>query len=88
MSCGVSVDDSGTKGAARCKFPAWFPKRLADAPSDDLALLVDAAKKKEPVAFFNLVVLKEDQYTALDASEQSNENKKTTLKTSKDKFFF
>ena len=74
------MDDSGTKSAARCKFPAWFPKRLADAPSDDLALLMDAAKKKEPVAFFNLVVLKEEN--------ESNDNKKTTLKTSKDKFVF
>ena len=77
------MDDSGTKGAASCKFPAWFPKS-----SDDLALLVDAANKKEPVAFFNLVVLKEDQATAPDASEQSSDKKKTTLKTSKDKFVF
>ena len=82
------MDDSGTKGAASCKFPAWFPKPVANAQNDDLALIMDAAKKKEPVAFFNLVVLKEDQYTAPDASEQSNDSKKTTLKTSKDKFFF
>ena len=74
------MDDSGTKGDARCKFPAWFPKTLTNAPSDDLALLMDAAKKKEPVAFFNLVVLK--------AENESNDNKKTTLKTSKDKFVF
>ena len=82
------MDDSGTKGAARCKFPAWFPKPVGNAPSEDLALLMDAAKKKEPVAFFNLVVLKEDQATAPGASEHGNDNKKTTLKTSKDKFFF
>ena len=82
------MDDSGNKGAARCKFPAWFPKPVANAPSDDLALLMDAAKNKEPVAFFNLVVLKEDQATAPGASEHGNDNKKTTLKTSKDKFFF
>ena len=82
------MDDSGNKGAARCKFPAWFPKPVGNAPSDDLALLMDAAKNKEPVAFFNLVVLKEDQATAPGASEHGNDNKKTTLKTSKDKFFF
>ena len=44
--------------------------------------------KNEPVAFFNLVVLKEDQATAPGAAGDGNENKKTTLKTSKDKFFF
>ena len=31
------MDDSGTKDAARCKFPAWFPKRVGNVPSDDLA---------------------------------------------------
>ena len=82
------MDDSGTKGAASCKFPAWFPKPLANASDDDLALLMDAAKKKEPVAFFNLVVLKEDQTTAPGDSDHGNDNRKTTLKTSKDKFFF
>ena len=82
------MDDSGDKGAARCKFPAWFPKAVASASRDDLALLVDAAKNKEPVAFFNLVVLKEDAWSAPGASEHGNDNKKTTLKTSKDKFFF
>ena len=49
---------------------------------------MDAARTKEPVAFFNLVVLKEDQATAPGASEHGNDNKNTTLKTSKDKFFF
>ena len=82
------MDDSGTKGAARCKFPAWFPKPVGNAPSEDLALLMDAAKKKEPVAFFNLVVLKEGPDTAPGASEHGKDNKKTTLKTSQDKFFF
>ena len=48
--------------------PCMVPKPLAHATSDDLALLMDAAKKKEPVAFFNLVVLKEDQATAPGAS--------------------
>ena len=72
------MDDSGTTGAARCKFPAWFPKTLSNASCDDLALLFDAVTKKEPVAFFNLVVLKEDD----------SDNKKTTLKTSKDNFLF
>ena len=70
------MDDSGTKGAASCKFPAWFPKPIGSAPSDDLALLMDAAKNMEPVAFFNLVVLKEDQATAPGASEHGNDNKK------------
>lgn len=84
------MDDSGPKGAASCKFSAWFPKPVANATSDDLAILMDAAEKKEPVAFFNLVVLKEDQATAPGASEhvKTKNNKKTTLKTSIDKFFF
>ena len=82
------MDDSGTKGAASCKFPAWFPKPVGIAPSDDLTLLTDAAKKTEPVAFFNLVVLKEGPDTAPGASEHGKDNKKTTLKTSQDKFFF
>jgi len=73
------MDDSGTTGAARCKFLAWFPKTLSNAPCDDLARLLDAVTKKEPVAFFNLVVLKEDD---------SDNKKKTTLKTSKDNFLF
>ena len=43
---------------------------------------------KEPVAFFNLVVLKESQAIASGAAEHATENKRTTLKTSKEKFFF
>ena len=82
------MDDSGTKGAASCTFPAWFPKPVAKAQNDDLDVIMDAAKKKEPVAFFNLVVLKEDQGTAVGASEHDNDKKKTTLKTSMEKFFF
>ncbi len=45
-----------------------------------------AAKKNEPVALFNLVVMKEDQDTPPGASEHGNDNKKTTLKTSMEKF--
>ena len=73
------MDDSGSKGAARCKFNAWFPTTLTNAPCDQLALLASATTTKEPVAFFNLVVLKESQAIASDAAEHATENKKTCL---------
>ena len=68
------MDDSGTHGAARCKFPAWFPKTLTNAPCDQLATLNEAAAKQKPVAFFNLFVQKED--ATVGAAEHGVENKK------------
>ena len=65
------MDDSGSKGAAKCKFNAWFPTTLSNAPCNELALLLDAATKKEPVAFFYLVVLKEDQAISPGAAEHA-----------------
>ena len=67
------MDDSGTSGAAACKFPAWFPKTSTEAPCDQLASLIDAAAKRVPVAFFNLFVQKED--AAVGASEHTGKTK-------------
>ena len=80
------MDDSGTNGAASCKFAAWFPKTLTDTPCDQLASLIEAADKRMPVAFFNLYVQKE--YAKIDAPEHGDKEIKTTLKTSRDKFSF
>ena len=68
------MDDSGTNGAASCKFPAWFPKTLTDAPCDQLASLAEASHKQVPVAFFNLFVQKED--AAVGAAEHGVKDKK------------
>ena len=70
------MDDSGTNGAASCRFPAWFPKTLTDAPCDQLASLNEAAAKQVPVAFFNLLVQKED--AAVGAAEHGVKEKKKT----------
>ena len=51
------MDDSGTNGAASCKFPAWFPR--AHTPNAQLNILKEAVANRTPVAFFNLVVHKE-----------------------------
>ena len=67
------MDDSGTNGAASCKFPAWFPKTSTNAPCDELASLIEAAAKHVPVAFFNLFVQKED---AAGAAEHGGKEKK------------
>ena len=80
------MDDSGTSGAASCKFPGWFPKTLTGPPCEQLVILNEAAAQQKPVAFFNLFVQKEDK--AVGASEHGDENKKNTLKTSRDKFYF
>ena len=68
------MDDSGTNGAARCKFPIWFPKTLSGAPCDELVSLNAASANQVPVAFFNLVVQKED--VAPGAAEHSVKEKK------------
>ena len=68
------MDDSGTNGAASCKFPAWFPKTLTDAPCDQLASLAEASHKQVPVAFFNLFVQTED--AAVGAAEHGVKDKK------------
>ena len=57
------MDDSGTHGAASCQFPAWFPKTLTSAPSAQLRSLKEAAANHTPMAFFNLVVQKEEATT-------------------------
>ena len=80
------MDDSGTNGAASCKFPAWFPKTSTDAMCDQLASLNEASASQLPVAFFNLFVQKED--AAVGAAEHGGKNKKNTLKTSREKFYF
>ena len=80
------MDDSGTHGAASCQFPAWFPKTLTSAPSAQLRSLKEAAANRTPMAFFNLVVQKEEATTG--APEHGAKEKKTTLKTSRDKFTF
>ena len=77
------MDDSGTHGAAECKFPAWFPKTSTDAPCDQLASLIQAAATRVPVAFFNFIVIRE-----VGAAGRGDKETKTTLKTSREKFHF
>ena len=67
------MDDSGTNGAASCKFPAWFPKTLTGVPCDQLVSLIEAAAKPVPVSFFNLFVQKED--AAIGAAEHGVKEK-------------
>ena len=77
------MDNSGTHGAAECKFPAWFPTTLAGAQCNQLNSLIEAAAKRLPVAFFNLFVQKE-----VGAAEHGGKETKTALKTSREKFHF
>ena len=77
------MDDSGTHGAAECKFPAWFPTTLTGTECAQLATLSEAVAKRVPVAFFNLFVQKE-----VGAAENGGKETKTTLKTSREKFYF
>ena len=81
------MDDSGTKGAASCKFPAWFPATPTGAPCDHLTKLNDAMASGTSIAFFNLVVQKEDEVTT-GAPEHSAKKQKTTLKTCRNKLYF
>ena len=75
------MDDSGSNGAASCKFGVWFSKG-----GDDADKLNEAVAEQTPVAFFNLYVQKED--VTLGAGEHVVKNKKTTLKTSREKFYY
>ena len=74
------MDDSGNNGAASCSFVTWFPKSYKRGEVDQLAKLLEAARDKTPVAFFNLVTHKEKSLDG--ASEQ------TTLKMGRDNFAF
>ena len=79
------MDDSGTKGAASCKFPAWFPKTLTGAPCAQLKLLTESVDNRNPVSFFGLVCQKEDVSTS---APEHGAQSKVTLKTCRDKFAF
>ncbi len=68
------TDDSGDAGAARSTFPALFSHVSAEEPSGVLKQLLAAVSDRVPVAFFNMIVFREDD--------------KTILKTCKDNFTF
>ena len=81
-------DDSGPDGSASCKFQAWFPKSPVPTtgPCHEIKVLSEAAEKRMPVAFFNMICFKEKQPAS--ASEHGESREVTTLRTSREKFSF